>query len=661
MRPILLTIEGLQSFREAQTVRFDELSDAGVFGIFGPTGSGKSTILDAISLALYAKVFRAERDTQGILNHAEKNLSVSFRFQIGVGTERKIYQVERTYKRTGDYTVGHNASRLRELDANGETLSVVEGKGEVTDKVQEILGLEPRDFFRAVVLPQGQFADFLKLSGADRRAMLQKLFALERCGSQLNERLKTRLQTVKEELINITSEQAGMGDCSQEAVAQAAARLEAAMQKEREAVAEFQRIEQEFAAKQKRVELQVQIQQTQAQLDELLAKAPEIHLLAEKLARAEQVAQVQPAIATCRQLAAEQQTMDAERSTLTAAVEALRLESEQVGKGFEAARKEKDDTTPQLIEKKAKIRQAIEWETEVAKLQKKVEDLSQQAAAERDRRETAQQHIQDLTSRQTTCKQELAAEKIRLEQNTVPVEYRSKLAAALQKQELYQTALAEVQKAEQELTARQKAADLAKQELATAKQRAETLQGQVEQQQQIAEELKQQPPAAESVLQQQAERLAECKGDVERLRRLEQDVTDQKQRRQTATDAQEQLTAKLTAVQAKLTTARENVLRLRQLQQDLLRQNKRAMALQLATDLQAGEACPVCGSQEHPHPAQAVAADGELPRELDDVQAELEQAGKRFLPCRRKNCICGRRSAPKRRKFAASSQRSRKG
>jgi exonuclease SbcC len=90
VRPIQLTIAGLHSFREKQTISFQELSDAGVFGIFGPTGSGKSTILDAMTLALYGIVGRAPKGKQGILNHAEKSLFVSFQFQIGAAGEKRM-------------------------------------------------------------------------------------------------------------------------------------------------------------------------------------------------------------------------------------------------------------------------------------------------------------------------------------------------------------------------------------------------------------------------------------------------------------------------------------------------------------------------------------------------------------------------------------------
>ncbi|MGL5513788.1 MAG: AAA family ATPase, partial [Sporomusa sp.] len=88
MKPISLKIAGLHSFREEQEIPFEQLGELGVFGIFGPTGSGKSSILDAMTLALYGTVVRAGRRTQGILNHAEKQVKVSFVFSLGQGRER---------------------------------------------------------------------------------------------------------------------------------------------------------------------------------------------------------------------------------------------------------------------------------------------------------------------------------------------------------------------------------------------------------------------------------------------------------------------------------------------------------------------------------------------------------------------------------------------
>ena len=83
MKPICLEIMGLNSFHEPQVIDFERLSETGVFGIFGPTGSGKSSILDALTLALYGTVERASNNTQGILNHAAQQLGVKFTFALG--------------------------------------------------------------------------------------------------------------------------------------------------------------------------------------------------------------------------------------------------------------------------------------------------------------------------------------------------------------------------------------------------------------------------------------------------------------------------------------------------------------------------------------------------------------------------------------------------
>ena len=68
MKPLQLTIEGLHSFKDRQEIDFNQLAETGLFGIFGVTGSGKSSILDGITLSLFGAVKRAALNTQGILN-----------------------------------------------------------------------------------------------------------------------------------------------------------------------------------------------------------------------------------------------------------------------------------------------------------------------------------------------------------------------------------------------------------------------------------------------------------------------------------------------------------------------------------------------------------------------------------------------------------------
>lgn len=92
---------------------------------------------------------------------------------------------------------------------------------DVNDKIYELLGLTIEDFTRAVVLPQGKFAEFLSLKGSERRKMFERLFNLERFGDQLNKKLKKRLLESRQQFAELSAEQAGLGDASKEAVLEA--------------------------------------------------------------------------------------------------------------------------------------------------------------------------------------------------------------------------------------------------------------------------------------------------------------------------------------------------------------------------------------------------------------------------------------------------------
>ena len=89
------------------------------------------------------------------------------------------------------------------------------------EKVEEILGLNATDFTRAVVLPQGKFAEFLTLQGTERRKMLQRLFGLEKYGEQLTQKVRNQMTRVANELDNIIGRRNELGDASEKALKEA--------------------------------------------------------------------------------------------------------------------------------------------------------------------------------------------------------------------------------------------------------------------------------------------------------------------------------------------------------------------------------------------------------------------------------------------------------
>ena len=212
MRPLQLKLTGINSYREEQIIDFETLTSQGLFGIFGPTGSGKSSILDAMTLALYAKL---PRDTKNFINTNEKKANVSFLFSITTDKTRK-YLAERSFR----YHTGNSASTVRNTTGRlilyeGDTETVLADKPtEVTNECIRLLGLTSEDFMRTVVLPQGQFSEFLRLKNKERRVMLQRIFHLEKYGMELTGKIARARQKQDLLLSTLSGEKKGYEDIS---------------------------------------------------------------------------------------------------------------------------------------------------------------------------------------------------------------------------------------------------------------------------------------------------------------------------------------------------------------------------------------------------------------------------------------------------------------
>lgn len=196
MRPIRLKIKGLNSFIDEQEIDFNKLTERGLFGIFGPTGSGKSTILDGITLALYGDL---PRKSTNYINMNCNSLNVSFEFSISDG-KTKTYRVEREFK-TDKKTGRPKSGKCKVLDITQINPTILaESVKEVTRTCENIIGLGMNDFTKTVVLPQGSFSEFLKISGKDRREMLERLFNLQEYGENLEKKLSAKSKVIEKKL-----------------------------------------------------------------------------------------------------------------------------------------------------------------------------------------------------------------------------------------------------------------------------------------------------------------------------------------------------------------------------------------------------------------------------------------------------------------------------
>jgi exonuclease SbcC len=187
MRPRRLSITGFGSFREPTTLDFDGVD---YFALVGPTGHGKSTIIDAIGFALYGQVPRY--DDARVVNHVvslgAQEARVELEFSVGADT----YRVARVVKlRKGK---PHQEGRLERLLPGGATESLAGGIRELERAIEGILRMPFGHFTKCVALPQGAFQQFLHDKPGDRRAVLVRLLNLD-----LYERLGQRARDVATE------------------------------------------------------------------------------------------------------------------------------------------------------------------------------------------------------------------------------------------------------------------------------------------------------------------------------------------------------------------------------------------------------------------------------------------------------------------------------
>lgn len=180
MRPVVLEMNGFASFREPTTVDFRE---AEYFALVGPTGSGKSTVIDAITFALYGSVPRWDDRRTVSLALAPTAGRGAVKFVFDVGGARHV--VARELRRAASGGVSVRTARLERLrDPAGlggvdeETEPLADGAGPVTKAVEELLGLPFGDFTTCVVLPQGEFAEFLHTEPRKRQEKLVRILGL---------------------------------------------------------------------------------------------------------------------------------------------------------------------------------------------------------------------------------------------------------------------------------------------------------------------------------------------------------------------------------------------------------------------------------------------------------------------------------------------------
>ena len=221
MRPLKLSFESFNSYANNTSIDFEDFSSNGIFLITGPTGSGKTTIFDAIKYALYGVA--SGEDRKNISNFSdfanlESPSTVTFEF-LHRGVKYRIerissYQVPKkdknleTDKKTLTQKTTVNFYQL----IDGEEKLLASNATKVNEEVQNLLGIDKNQFSQIIMIAQGDFSKILTAKGSDRETLLRNIFNTE-VYQQLQERLKTDTsQLEKEHEINLANAKNALQD-----------------------------------------------------------------------------------------------------------------------------------------------------------------------------------------------------------------------------------------------------------------------------------------------------------------------------------------------------------------------------------------------------------------------------------------------------------------
>ena len=618
MKPIKLVIKGLNSFIEEQTVDFEKLTDRGLFGIFGPTGSGKSTILDGMTLALYGDI---SRKSSNFINTNCNDLNVSYTFQIS-GSTKRIYVVNRQFrrdKRTGNSKT--HAASIKEWTQEGEKV-LAESVTSVNKTCREILGLSLEDFTRTVVLPQGKFSEFLKLEGKQRREMLERLFNLQDYGERLAQRLSRQMSTEREKSNQLIGELNVYEEISEDRLNEEKAQLE-------EVSIYLEDLKKKQAQVESRYKIGEEIWNLQQELKEykqkqyILANQAERMSLEEvKMKRGESALSVYPYMESYEKRKEELKLSQSESIVLENKVSELTQKKQEIEVTFNKLKEVKETQLPQV---KAKSQQLVELIQDNQKVIELEMGTQQGGSAEAGIGQLmvglkkVQKYIKSCEAQEISYSRQLAEvthviEKAQKDEQLLKVEQviRDQIDEGVKLTQSYEFE----KKNHEKSSARQKELQTLKMSYEEKYQQAKE---QLDEKNKALEEALSQyelftkePPVHQETLLRKQEALTLAKEKWQRLKVLNQEIevylTQNKVYEENDQKLQGQVNEKQKVVEA--LKERVETARLEHLAHNLRRH------------LHEGEACPVCGSKAHP--IQQI-AQKEEPTKLNESEALLKK------------------------------------
>ncbi|MEH6640813.1 SMC family ATPase [Vreelandella glaciei] len=382
MTPLTLTMQAFGPFAGTETIDFTALGRSPLFLINGPTGAGKSSILDALCFALYGQTTGNEREpSQMRCDQANATLltevTLDFRLRGADYRVRRVPQQERP-KARGEGTTTHNAeAQLWRLSADGEveTCLVARKVNDATAELQTLIGLDANQFRQVMVLPQGKFRELLIADSKKREEIFSQLFQTQ-IFQRIEERLRLQANQIEREVKEHRQHISGI-------LAGGELESEAALEQEFEALTpQVEQARKDFETAQlqrRKAEKQrddAQALQRQFEARDSLAAEKTRHLeqqgqvvsIQDHLTQSEHAQALRPQRTALTQAQQALSTAHAEQQQADAALSSQRTSAEQAQRAFEAAR-ERQAGLPELRERHRQLSEFIHKGQQLSELQ----------------------------------------------------------------------------------------------------------------------------------------------------------------------------------------------------------------------------------------------------------------------------------------------------
>ncbi len=382
MRPLKLEVKGFTVYKKPQVIDFSKLN---FFVIQGRTGAGKTSLIDAITFALYGKVPRyGNQDAKKlVLSRGEKELKVSLEFSV----RGKKYRIDRYYRVSPEDTIVRAYEGEKRLNLKAR---------EVEKWVQKISGIDYKTFTKVILLPQGEFDRFLKES-SERKNILINLLGLEEL-EKIRELAGETYRSLEGRREALKQEWQTLKDVNESTKGEFRKRLEELRRKIAELSEELSNLEEELRKAKEKEELKEELRRVEREIEELEAKREKVEELKRKLELSRRVAPFVPVAKRLREIEERLRELKLKHQKLSKDLITLREELKSVEEKREEL-KLRTERTEELRKRKEEISVILEKLREVEELIKEVRELSgRKPTLERELKE-ALARVEDLEKR----------------------------------------------------------------------------------------------------------------------------------------------------------------------------------------------------------------------------------------------------------------------